>query len=144
VRRRPGRHDRAPTGIVLIFSARPTTVVHGLALAEIGEPTGPSLKTSTITESCGRSSVVERQLPKLYVVGSIPIARSNPSRADVASRNGRRPLAPALTAIAAPRLRTTFNLRIGTMHSSRHAYCCLDAIRMRFGVLRSPTDVFRE
>src|SRR5262249_17709215 len=25
----------------------------------------------------GRSSVVERQLPKLYVVGSIPIARSN-------------------------------------------------------------------
>ena len=25
---------------------------------------------------CGRSSVVERQLPKLYVVGSIPIARS--------------------------------------------------------------------
>jgi hypothetical protein len=88
--------------------------------------------------------VVERQLPKLYVVGSIPIARSNPSRADVASRNGRRPLAPALTAIAAPRLRTTFNLRIGTMHSSRHAYCCLDAIRMRFGVLRSPTDVFRE
>src|SRR3984893_12456505 len=26
---------------------------------------------------CGRSSVVERQLPKLYVVGSIPIARSN-------------------------------------------------------------------
>jgi hypothetical protein len=24
----------------------------------------------------GRSSVVERQLPKLYVVGSIPIARS--------------------------------------------------------------------
>lgn len=26
--------------------------------------------------SCGRSSVVERQLPKLYVVGSIPIARS--------------------------------------------------------------------
>ena len=27
--------------------------------------------------SCGRSSVVERQLPKLYVVGSIPIARSN-------------------------------------------------------------------
>src|SRR5215467_11565197 len=27
--------------------------------------------------ACGRSSVVERQLPKLYVVGSIPIARSN-------------------------------------------------------------------
>ena len=26
----------------------------------------------------GRSSVVERQLPKLNVVGSIPIARSNP------------------------------------------------------------------
>ena len=25
----------------------------------------------------GRSSVVERQLPKLYVVGSIPIARSS-------------------------------------------------------------------
>src|SRR5215471_15264740 len=28
----------------------------------------------------GRSSVVERQLPKLYVVGSIPIARSSPPR----------------------------------------------------------------
>ena len=27
--------------------------------------------------ACGRSSVVERQLPKLNVVGSIPIARSN-------------------------------------------------------------------
>src|SRR5208282_3075743 len=27
----------------------------------------------------GRSSVVERQLPKLYVVGSIPIARSKSS-----------------------------------------------------------------
>jgi hypothetical protein len=26
----------------------------------------------------GRSSVVERQLPKLYVEGSIPFARSNP------------------------------------------------------------------
>ncbi len=26
--------------------------------------------------ACGRSSVVERQLPKLNVVGSIPIARS--------------------------------------------------------------------
>jgi hypothetical protein len=26
---------------------------------------------------CGRSSVVERQLPKLYVEGSIPFARSN-------------------------------------------------------------------
>jgi hypothetical protein len=26
---------------------------------------------------CGRSSAVERQLPKLDVVGSIPIARSN-------------------------------------------------------------------
>ncbi len=25
---------------------------------------------------CGRSSVVERQLPKLYVEGSIPFARS--------------------------------------------------------------------
>jgi hypothetical protein len=33
-------------------------------------------KNQTITERCGRSSVVERQLPKLYVVGSIPIARS--------------------------------------------------------------------
>ncbi len=26
---------------------------------------------------CGRSSVVERQLPKLYVEGSIPFARSS-------------------------------------------------------------------
>ncbi len=29
---------------------------------------------------CGRSSVVERQLPKLYVAGSIPAARSMPHR----------------------------------------------------------------
>lgn len=29
---------------------------------------------------CGRSSVVEHQLPKLSVVGSIPIARSNRRR----------------------------------------------------------------
>ena len=29
---------------------------------------------------CGRSSVVERQLPKLYVEGSIPFARSNSLR----------------------------------------------------------------
>jgi hypothetical protein len=28
----------------------------------------------------GRSSVAERQLPKLYVVGSIPIARSTPQK----------------------------------------------------------------
>ena len=34
----------------------------------------PKHQTSAL---CGRSSVVERQLPKLYVVGSIPIARSN-------------------------------------------------------------------
>ena len=34
----------------------------------------------------GRSSVVERQLPKLYVVGSIPIARSNARPARVAGR----------------------------------------------------------
>ena len=33
-------------------------------------------KESKITRVRGRSSVVERQLPKLYVVGSIPIARS--------------------------------------------------------------------
>src|SRR6516225_3192453 len=32
---------------------------------------------SGLASERGRSSVVERQLPKLYVVGSIPIARSN-------------------------------------------------------------------
>ena len=39
----------------------------------------------------GRSSVVERQLPKLYVVGSIPIARSSSQTADISSvkRRGR-------------------------------------------------------
>ena len=31
---------------------------------------------------CGRSSVAERQLPKLYVVSSILIARSNFARLD--------------------------------------------------------------
>ena len=34
------------------------------------------------TGGCGRSSVVEHQLPKLSVVGSIPIARSNLSLSD--------------------------------------------------------------
>jgi hypothetical protein len=34
-------------------------------------------KAPKITRLRGRSSVAERQLPKLYVVGSIPIARSN-------------------------------------------------------------------
>jgi hypothetical protein len=33
----------------------------------------------------GRSSVVERQLPKLYVEGSIPFARSNLLRKPVGS-----------------------------------------------------------
>ncbi len=33
-------------------------------------------RASLCCSGCGRSSVVERQLPKLYVVGSIPIARS--------------------------------------------------------------------
>ena len=33
---------------------------------------------------CGRSSVVERQLPKLNVGGSIPLARSNRSLAAAA------------------------------------------------------------
>ena len=39
----------------------------------------------------GRSSVVERQLPKLYVVGSIPIARSNPPLAGQAEVTGKSP-----------------------------------------------------
>jgi hypothetical protein len=39
-----------------------------------------------ISTDCGRSSVVERQLPKLYVVGSIPIARSNSRKELLASQ----------------------------------------------------------
>jgi hypothetical protein len=42
---------------------------------------GMRKKTNKI-RLCGRSSVVERQLPKLYVVGSIPIARSNINKDD--------------------------------------------------------------
>lgn len=37
----------------------------------------PAWAGMAILQLRGRSSVVERQLPKLYVVGSIPIARSN-------------------------------------------------------------------
>ena len=37
---------------------------------------GTKKNADEIRGLCGRSSVVERQLPKLYVVGSIPIARS--------------------------------------------------------------------
>ena len=35
-------------------------------------------RASLFLRLCGRSSVVEHQLPKLSVVGSTPIARSNP------------------------------------------------------------------
>ena len=37
---------------------------------------GLGARERKITRVRGRSSVAERQLPKLYVVGSIPIARS--------------------------------------------------------------------
>ena len=49
-------------------------------------------------EMRGRSSEVERQLPKLNVVGSIPIARSNPPQANPPVRPplGRVPLFPAV------------------------------------------------
>ena len=44
---------------------------YDVAVSDTGGPKDPE-----ITRVRGRSSVVERQLPKLYVVGSIPIARS--------------------------------------------------------------------
>src|SRR5215475_3026783 len=49
--------------------------------ATAGRPTIVPIRASGLVARekrpvCGRSSVVERQLPKLYVVGSIPIARS--------------------------------------------------------------------
>jgi hypothetical protein len=40
-------------------------------------PLGQRRVCSLFCPACGRSSVVEHQLPKLSVVGSIPIARSN-------------------------------------------------------------------
>jgi hypothetical protein len=39
-------------------------------------PFSGSIAIMLVFAGCGCSSVVERQLPKLYVVGSIPIARS--------------------------------------------------------------------
>jgi hypothetical protein len=62
----------------------------------------------------GRSSVVERQLPKLNVVGSIPIARSS-TWADFASAVG-------INARASPELnkRKVKTLRGSTWHPQRY------------------------
>ena len=50
----------------------------GPDLGGLLRPTKTPLKIPTKSAKSGRSSVVERQLPKLYVVGSIPFARSRP------------------------------------------------------------------
>ena len=60
-----------------------------------------------LARSRGCSSVVERQLPKLNVVGSIPIARSNPFPGlflDAALRRTRRWPADYAQLVAEPKL----------------------------------------
>ena len=62
-----------PAGTMAIRRGHAGTLASGQRESALRRRRGPA----RLTRECGRSSEVERQLPKLNVVGSIPIARSS-------------------------------------------------------------------